>query len=245
MATVTRSVAAAGPLCGGRRMFHAGVMKAPQRWATQLGTSLRDADLSKQLLRSAGHRVRSDDVSYGLKRDLEAPHVAPEALIPITVRPLKAADVPQILGTDDESLTPEEKWDRIRRRQLVESGAGAAYVAVTTEDVPCYVQWLFTHEDNGFVQTYFRGSFPVLSPDTALLENAFTPVAFRGQRIMSAAMSQIAEQAAPLGARYVVTFVGVDNVASIKGCNRAGFEIYTNRFEKWRGFRRSIEFQPV
>lgn len=220
-------------------------MRAPHRWATQLHRSLRDADLRKELLRSARHRLRSDDLSYGLKRDLESPHVAPEALIDITVRRIRESDVPEILGTDDDSLTSEEKWDRVRRAQLMESGAGACFVAVTSEDVPCYVQWLFTHADNEFVQSYFPSSFPRLDRDTALLEDAFTPAAFRGQRIMSAAMSQIAEQAEPLGARYVITFVGVGNTASIKGCNRAGFEVFTERLQKWRAFRRSVEFRPV
>jgi GNAT superfamily N-acetyltransferase len=224
---------------------HHRLMNAPHRWTTQLGRSLRDADLAKQLLRSASHRIRSDDRSFGLKRDLDAPHVAPEALIAISVRPIRDADVPQILGTDDDSLTPEEKWDRVRRFRLLESGAGTCFVAVTADDVPCYMQWLFSAKDNEFVQDYFPASFPILGPDTALLENAFTPEAFRGQRIMSAAMSQIAEQASSLGARYVITFVGVDNTASLKGCNRAGFEVYTNRLQKWRAFRLSVGFQPV
>ena len=56
--------------------------------------------------------------------------------------------------------------------------------------------------------------FPNLEPDEALLENAFTPVAYRGHGIMSAAMALIAERAADIGARNVLTFVGTDNIAS-------------------------------
>ena len=40
---------------------------------------------------------------------------------------------------------------------------------------------------------------------------------------MSAAMALIAERAADIGARHVLTFVGLDNIASLKGCQRAGF----------------------
>jgi RimJ/RimL family protein N-acetyltransferase len=40
---------------------------------------------------------------------------------------------------------------------------------------------------------------------------------------MAAAMAQIAERARDFGARKVLTFVATDNIASLKGCQRAGF----------------------
>ncbi len=40
---------------------------------------------------------------------------------------------------------------------------------------------------------------------------------------MSAAMALIAERATDIGARHVLTFVGDINIASLKGCQRAGF----------------------
>jgi GNAT superfamily N-acetyltransferase len=220
-------------------------MSTLTHWATFLGRSVRDPDLARQVYHTALERVRSDDEAVGLRRDLDVPHTAPEATIPISVRPIVDKDVPQILGTEDDSLSPEEKWERARRFRLLETGAGTCYVAVTEDDVPCYMQWLFGREDNEFVQRYFRRSFPLLDGRTALLEDAFTPTAFRGKRIMSAAMAQVAEQARTIGARYVITFVGVDNTPSLKGCQRAGFAIYTTRSQRWRMFRQSIDFQPA
>jgi RimJ/RimL family protein N-acetyltransferase len=41
--------------------------------------------------------------------------------------------------------------------------------------------------------------------------------------IMSAAMALIAERATEVGARHVLTFVDQHNIASLKGCQRAGF----------------------
>lgn len=46
---------------------------------------------------------------------------------------------------------------------------------------------------------------------------------------MPAAMAQIAEKGAAVGARYVCTFVGDDNIASLKGCEKAGFSPYLTR----------------
>jgi RimJ/RimL family protein N-acetyltransferase len=51
----------------------------------------------------------------------------------------------------------------------------------------------------------------------------YTPPAYRGLGIMSAAIALIAERASEFGARHVLTFVGEQNIASLKGCQRAGF----------------------
>jgi hypothetical protein len=79
------------------------------------------------------------------------------------------------------------------------------------------MQWLFNAADNAFIQAL--GGFPRLEAHEALLENAYTPVKYRGLGIMSAAMALIAEHAAAIGATHVITFVD-DNVASLKGCPR-------------------------
>lgn len=220
------------------------MVSAVRNVATLLAGSVHDPAMLKQIYRSTGHRLKSDQTAYGLKRDLDAPHTAPQALIPIEVRPIRDEDVPHVLEPV-ESLTLEEKWDRNQRLRLLEAGVGTCYVAVTSDDVPCYVQWVFSGADNDFLLTHFNGTFPALDDDTALLEGAYTPTAFRGQRIMSAAMSLVAEQGRAVGARYVVTFVGTDNIASLKGCNRAGFEVYTERHVRWRLLRSSVTFQPT
>ena len=184
-------------------------------------------------------RLWSCDDAVGLGRSLALPHTAPAARIPITVRPLTGDDLPAVLE-DGAELSGEEKWDRRYRRLLLESGIGRPWVAVTADDEPCYIQWIFGPEDNDDVQRFFRGIFPRLEPGTALLEGAFTPSAHRGKKIMSEAMSLIAERAGDeVDAHHVVTFVGVYNPASLKGCARAGFlEEVTRRVEVRLGRRR-------
>src|SRR4051812_44679720 len=107
-----------------------------------LGGSMRDPALMKQLYRSASQRMKSEQTAYGLRRDLAIPHSAPEALIPIRVRPIRDEDVPSVLESA-ESMSLEEKWDRDQRLRLLEAGVGTCFVAVTADDVPCYTQWLF------------------------------------------------------------------------------------------------------
>lgn len=114
---------------------------------------------------------------------------------------------------------------------MLKAGTPTCYVAVDQRDgTPCYVQWLLGPAQNPTIKKL--GCFPLLKPDEALLENAYTPVSYRGMGIMAAAMALIAERAAEFGARYVLTFVGVDNIASLKGCERAGFTPFVVRWQQ-------------
>ena len=62
---------------------------------------------------------------------------------------------------------------------------------------------------------------------------------------MSAAMSRIAEEAGPLGARYVITFVGTDNPASLRGCEKANFFPYVLRTQYFRLGRQRVDFDVL
>jgi GNAT superfamily N-acetyltransferase len=158
---------------------------------------------------------------YGLSRDLTLAIKNPGAKIPIAVRPLEERDLSSLLDLNAGSSADQREV--ASRRGFVAKGPPRGYVAVDQRtDTACYVQWLFGPEDNDFIARRMKG-FPRLAADQALLENAYTPPAYRGLGIMSAAMALIAEQAATIGARHVLTFVGLDNIASLKGCQRAGF----------------------
>ena len=195
--------------------------------------------------RKLRQRLRSDAPAFGFKRDLEAPFEAPKAKIPITVRRIEPGDAVHALDIADRSLAPEERWERASRRRLLDSGLGCCFVAVGDDGRVCYMQWLFGAAENDAIARYFHGTFPRLAADEALLEGAYTPSAFRGQGIMPAAMAQIAGRGLELGARQVVTFVGADNIASMKGCLRSGFFPYIARSDSWRGLRRQIGFSPL
>lgn len=187
-------------------------------------------------------RAWSSTVSLGLQRDLDVPFAAPAAAIPMTVRRATRDEIAAILAVDDHGLTPDE----LRERQsLLASGIPHAYVAVTEDGQPCYMQWLMTSADNDRIQALFNGSFPRLAEDEALLECAYTPPQFRGLRIMPAAMARIAERASELGARRVLTFVVPENIPSLKGCQRSGFVPHLQKNDCWKIFRRLITFDRL
>jgi RimJ/RimL family protein N-acetyltransferase len=141
------------------------------------------------------------------------------------LRPLDERDLPALFGHVGTATELAERLEVAWRHAFVEKGARGGFVAVDERsDTPCYVQWLFSARDNDFIKKL--GGFPPLAADEALLENAYTPPAYRGLGVMAAAMARIAERASDFAARKVITFVATDNVASLKGCQRAGFHPY-------------------
>ncbi len=192
------------------------------------------------------YRLYSNSVSVGLRRDLRAPCAAPPAAKrPFQVRPLTPDDHLAWLDVREVGLSDEQVYVRLGQTRLLRSGIETCHLAVEPDGTACYMQWLILSNENERVRGFFGNLYPRLAPDEALLEGAYTPEASRGQGIMAAAMAQIAERASQYGARWVVTFVDETNVASLKGCARAGFVPYLRRDERFRLFRRRVSFTPV
>lgn len=197
----------------------------------------------KVLIKELRNRIYSHSVSFGLQRDLENEFSVQAAKIEIQVRPLRKEDVADLLDTTaDPSINP-----RIiaNQQSMVDANIPTCFVAVTTDNQPCYMQWLIGYGDNQKIEKYFNGVFPALKKHEALLEGAYSHPAYRGLRIMPMAMALIAEKAAEMNARWVNTFVDVTNIASLKGCQRSGFKPYLLRRDRWFLFRQSTTFHPI
>jgi GNAT superfamily N-acetyltransferase len=190
-------------------------------------------------------RLWSDWTHYGLVRDLEGPFRAPDAKIPLAIRTLRDSDLPKLLGMNADYVSDRGPYVRMHRLNFVGKSIGTCYVAVTEGDEPCYMQWLMLSRENEAIQRYFKGIFPILAPDEALLEYAFTREDYQGKGVMPAAMARIAEKAESQGGRRVITFVDHHNVPALKGCQRAGFSPYLIRLDRWRLLARRVSFQPL
>jgi GNAT superfamily N-acetyltransferase len=198
----------------------------------------------KLLIDEVMRRIYSEDTYYGLRRDMFLPFEAPEAKMPIRIRPLREQDIPKLLEPKEARKQSALK-DHLQRLFLLRSELPTCYVAVTGEDEPCYMQWMMGPQDNASILSYFRGGFPPLGPDEMLLEGAYTPAKYRGLGIMPCAMAKIAEQGRDFGARRIITFVRSDNETALKGCKRAGFLPFTIRTAQWRYFKRRLNFIPL
>lgn len=198
-------------------------------------------DLEKMIRR----KLWSTGRALGLGRDLTVPFEAPEAKIPINVRLIEPDDVRMLLDADEPGISEEERWDRLIRVHLLDAGFSTCYVAATEDGRATYIQWLISSDENDLLESTFRGGFPRLEPNQVLMEGAYTVGDFRGQRIMPAAMAQIADRAAELGAIDALTFVDDDNVPSLKGCKRAGFWPVMERVMAHRLGRRTVTFSQL
>lgn len=188
-------------------------------------------------------RMYSTTYSLGLRRDITRPVQNPDAEINITIRLLNEDDVIPLLGANE----PKKLDSRLLRSQLntIHSDISNCFVAVNDDDRAVYMQWLIGPAENQKIQETFDGLFPVLKENEALLESAYMNPSFRGLRIMPAAMSRIAEKADDLGVKWVITFVDIENIPSLKGCKRAGFSPYILRKIEWFCFRRNISYSPI
>lgn len=216
-------------------------MAVASRWLWTMADLVRGGRIGT-LVTKVRRYLYSDTHAFALRRDLHIPFEAPPARVPLTVRQLRDSDVAELL---QHGPADEDALERASRARMLRAGLPGCHVGATEGDRPCYMQWLLGHEDNEQIQRYFGDAFPILNPDTALLEGAYTPVAHRGKGIMPAAMAQIAERADQLGARYVITFVAADNIPSLKGCERAGFQPHAVRTERVRLFRRRVTIEPL
>lgn len=197
-----------------------------------------------EALRAVRLRLSSQSLHYGLRRDVTVPFSAPPTKIELTVRPLAPQDDLSFLDSAPE-LSADAARTRRGQRHLVAAHLPVCWVALNPAGKIAYMQWLISPKDNERIREQWGGSFPQLRPDEALLEGAYTPEAYRGQGIMPHAMARIAESAQALGARWVITFVADDNIASLKGCKKAGFSPYLERRQSWLLFRRRAVFRPL
>ena len=184
------------------------------------------------MIKGISKRIFSKTVALGLKRDLNIPFEGPNAKIDINIRLYKENDS----GYFEKDL---------QNHGLIEKNIPNCYVATTTDDRPCFRQWLIGAEHKKAVKEFWGPSFPVLREDEMLLEGGFAIPSMRRKGIMPAAITKILDMEKRSNRRYVITFVGIDNTPSLKGIHRSGFSPYVLRTEKWLLFKRSLIFEKV
>jgi RimJ/RimL family protein N-acetyltransferase len=203
--------------------------------AFRLVSEGRLPDLKQKLAAHFARGLQSREVWIGLRRDLTRPFPAPNAKIPLAIREATPEDGAILFPSDLSGQAPADRAEVLWRRQVFAAGVRTCYVAVDARNGrPCYCQWLMSRDQNDEIRSI--SPFPPLEAGEALLENAYTPPEYRGFGIMSAAMALIAERGSERDARAVLTYVREDNVASLKGCQRAGFASYSKLENRWYAF---------
>jgi RimJ/RimL family protein N-acetyltransferase len=159
----------------------------------------------------------------GLRCDLSVAPRIPQAKLSVSM----TARGSDFAGFSDElrSVAGRASLDAFVRQRMVERGVQTLYVAETEAGDDIYAQWLVTPATLETLDRFSPGRYPRLAVDEALVEGAYTFSDFRGLGVMAAGMAQLMATAHASGARAVITYVGEDNIPSLRGCARVGFEL--------------------
>jgi L-amino acid N-acyltransferase YncA len=128
----------------------------------------------------------------------------------------------------DEYL--ELRW----RARWCLDGVEALYAAAGEAGEPLYAQFLIDAASQERFGTSHLAGTRRLAADERIVEAAYTFPEARGRGAMKAGMAQLLEVARSEGAARVWTYVGPDNVASLRGCRAVGFVPSHRRRERRR-----------
>jgi hypothetical protein len=179
-------------------------------------------------------------VFFGLRCDLKSlPPIRP-AKMPVKMEPNGEA----LFSGFEEELRQARGLDYLdvfQRRRICRAGVKTAYVTLGPDGSPAYVQWLIRAQDQQHLHAYQPKRYPVLASDEVLLEGAYTFTRFRRTGVMADGMGQLLRIAQAEGVRAAYTYVGADNVGSLRGCANVGFVLdHVRRNTRRLGYRISV-----
>lgn len=201
---------------------------------------------AKTVVATVRQKIWTDTISFGLCRDLTVPFPAPAAAMPITIRKATEEDIARLMDPLEAGVSIDELEERRDRREECSSGMlPTSYVGVTDDGAPCFFQMLIYPEQNSISKKLWDKAFPVVQPGQVMLEGVLVPSTFRGKKIMPMAMARLSELARNDSTTEAITFVDSGNIASLKGCVRAGYVPYCHRIRRWRFFHETVSFVPI
>jgi hypothetical protein len=219
----------------------------------RLGLELARSDEGRRWLRlTARKRLYSRGVSIGVRRDMSVHvegqigrdlSVVPKAKIPLVVRQLQPEDDLSFID-DVPGLDPRSAQMRADERWLMSGDLPPPWVAVDPDGKVRFMTFLLTARDNAVIQAKWGGMLPQLQPDEILIEGPFAGESARGLGIMTEVAGRLLQIAHDSGARYVMGFIGEENVATLKVVELGGLAPFVKREERWFLFRRRIRFVP-
>jgi len=136
-----------------------------------------------------------------------------------------------------EQVNSEDAFEYLRRISFYKRGFDACYLAVTDSGELCHVAWLLSVSHNDLIRTHYPPGMRELEEGEVLQENVFTFPRYRSKGLMTSVTYDLANIARSQGFRRVLAYVDIENKASLKVFQRAGFYSYDEEQEVRRFFR--------
>ena len=170
-----------------------------------------------------GEQLWAERRFLGLRCDLTRLPDVRRAGIELRMQPV---DPPGFDGFAEAARTTpgRDHVELLLRCALCRDGVEQLYVASGPDGTPAYAQWLVRASDQERLHAHAPGRYDRLAGDEVLLEGAYTFAAYRRLGAMADGMMQLLRIARDEGARSAITYVGEENVASLRGCAAVGFD---------------------
>jgi GNAT superfamily N-acetyltransferase len=189
-------------------------------------------------------RLWSRDSHFALRCVLATMPEVPAAKVKVDMHPF---DPKTFTGFREEYTRSVggEALEVFWREEFAQAGILTPYLTLGSDGSPAYTQWLITPDTQPRLEAWKPGRHIGFGPDEALVEGAYTFSAHRGQGIMIDGMAQLLCKARGRGLRAVYTAVATDNVPSLRGCARVGFQPDYVRVSTWRWGHSRTVIQPI
>jgi hypothetical protein len=169
---------------------------------------------------------------FGLRCDLAALPEPRPAQVPTVMVP---RDPLTFRGFHDElaRVSGRAYVDAFVRVRVCEVEIESLFVS-ELDGEPTYAQWLIRPFENERLHSFEPRRYPELSPAEVLLEWAYTFTRFRRLGLMNDGMRQLLVNARDAGHATAYTYVGSENVGSLRGCANVGFVLDHVRYNRRR-----------
>lgn len=185
------------------------------------------------LIKWLKHKFYLKSLYYGLKRELDGCIYSVPSRLEYSLHiasPSEMVELFQLLSNENKDSIMEV----VLRKIFYDHSLTNCYLArATANNEPCYIQWMILPEENPEAQRFLRQGYPQIASNEVMLEHAYTFKKYRGQGIMGSVMAKLATIAQERGYQQIITYVSKDNIASLKGCEKAGFQ----KFRLWQEAR--------
>lgn len=171
-------------------------------------------------------QIYSKATFLGLEKRLDTNWVDLPCRLQYHLLPASEDDIEEMLekARDEGS---ESVHELLQRKWFYDCGFHDCYVGRTAyAGELCYIQWLVSRKDSEAVNSGFQSRLPSLKEDEILIENAFTFQKYRGNGVYPSALIRLAESSRGKGFKRMLVYVKEDNIASLKGCEKAGFKVF-------------------
>jgi RimJ/RimL family protein N-acetyltransferase len=175
-------------------------------------------------LKRLRRQIYSKSTEIGFSLDLTKYNIPQvEASIKYSLRPATKEDMGEVLQRS-KAESKESCYHLVMQMWMYEDGYHNYYIARTADtNQICFLQSIIYPQDISMAKGRFKNVFPKLKEGEAIIESSYTFEKYRGNRLHPAITTDLLRLCKERGLKRMIAHVTKDNIASIKGTERAGY----------------------